>query len=272
MARTVFYDRRVAQKSVCSFERDSLEQQGYVVLKNFIQPELLIELRSAVDQLFQLEGEAAGSEFRQEPGSRRLANLVAKGGVFERLVAMPAVLEYIQCVIGPNFKLSSLNARSANTQSDSLQPLHADVGAVADEKGYWVCNTVWMLDEFTEENGALRVVPGSHKWRRLPKEELCDPYASHPEERLVTAEAGTLVVMNAHMWHGGTANKTVRPRTALHGFYCRSDKPQQQYQRALIPAQIQERFSPELRRILALDDPENDRLSSSSDKPSGFLK
>ncbi|HYP07022.1 MAG TPA: hypothetical protein VER03_12395 [Bryobacteraceae bacterium] len=78
-----------------------------------------------------------------DPGSGRLANLVAKGEVFEEIVAMPEVLDYIAAVLGPRFKLSSLNARSANPFSqDSLQSLHADPGAVADERGYWVCNTV----------------------------------------------------------------------------------------------------------------------------------
>jgi hypothetical protein len=58
----------------------------------------------------------------------------------------------------------------------------------------------------------------------------------------------------------------------LHGFYCRQDKPQQQYQKALIPLSVQEGFRVELRRILALDDVENDRVSSTADRPSGFLR
>jgi ectoine hydroxylase-related dioxygenase (phytanoyl-CoA dioxygenase family) len=74
------------------------------------------------------------------------------------------------------------------------------------------------------------------------------------------------------MWHGGTANRTGGHRRAVHAFYCRNDKPQQQYQRVLIPEHLQERFAPSLRRILALDDPLNDVLSSAVDKPSGFLK
>lgn len=253
-------------------ERQQIEQSGYLALPDFMSQTLLQRLRSRTEELFEIEGENAGSEFRQEPGSRRLANLVAKGRVFEEIVCMPEVLEYVGAVLGHDFKLSSLNARSANPQSDSLQPLHADMGAVADEKGYWVCNTVWMLDDFTEENGALRIVPGSHLWKRLPQSELADLKAYHPDEALVTGKAGTVVVMNAHCWHGGTANRTDRERRAVHGFYCRSDKPQQQYQKALIPESIQSGFGPALRRILALDDLENDQLSSAVDKPSGFLR
>ena len=78
--------------------------------------------------------------------------------------------------------------------------------------------------------------------------------------------------MNAHMWHGGTANRTAFPRRALHGFYTRFDKPQQQYQKQLLRAETIVRLSPELRKILALDDPLNDTLSSAQTGMSGFLK
>jgi hypothetical protein len=253
-------------------QKQQLEQLGYVALPDFMPPDLLKSLRARVEELFDEEGENAGSEFRQEPGSRRLANLVAKGEVFRNIVLAPEILELIAAVLGPDFKLSSLNARSANPRSDSLQPLHSDMGAIADERGYWVCNTVWMLDDFTADNGALRVVPGSHHWRRLPQSELSDPKAPHPQEVLVTGPAGTVVVMNAHAWHGGTANRTEHPRRAVHAFYCRADKPQQQYQKAQIPHELQDGFTPELRKILALDDTENDRISSAVDKPSGFLR
>jgi ectoine hydroxylase-related dioxygenase (phytanoyl-CoA dioxygenase family) len=129
-----------------------------------------------------------------------------------------------------------------------------------------------MLDEFTSENGALRVVPKSHRWGRRPQEVLPDPEAVHPDEILVTAPAGTVVIMNAHLWHGGTENRTGAPRRALHGFYCRWDIPQQQYQKRLIPAGVQARFSTGLRKVLALDDPYNDEISSPMQKASGFLK
>ena len=79
-------------------------------------------------------------------------------------------------------------------------------------------------------------------------------------------------MMNTHMWHAGTGNHTDRCRRALHGFYTRGDKPQQQYQKALLRAQTIEALSPVQRKVLALDDPENDRLSSETTRMSGFLK
>jgi ectoine hydroxylase-related dioxygenase (phytanoyl-CoA dioxygenase family) len=248
---------------------DELDGRGWTTVEGFMAPELLEELRAAVDRLFEREGAAAGSEFKQEAGARRLANLVDKGEVFRRIIADPAILDGVKCVLGPEIKLSSLNARSANPHSDCRQPLHADAGAVADEHGYWVCNTVWMLDDFTTENGALRIIPGSHTWRRLPPPGTYDP---QPGEMLVTAPAGTVVVMNAHMWHGATDNRTGRERRAVHAFYCRRDKPQQQYQKALLRPEVQACLSPELRDLLALDDPRNDELCATGAGASGFMK
>ena len=253
-------------------EKRQIDDQGFLVLEGLMDRGLLETLRTRVEELFAEEGTLAGAEFKQEPNARRLANLVNKGEVFERAIAVPAVLECMEHVLGPEFKLSSLNVRAANPFSDCGQPLHADSGAVADERGYWVCNSVWMLDDFTGENGAIRMVPGSHRWGKLPQDALADPVAPHPGEVMLTGKAGTVVVMNAHMWHGATANRTDSRRRAMHAFYTRRDKPQQQYQKKLLSMEVQARLSPSLRKLLALDDPVNDELSSRFSGVSGFLK
>lgn len=253
-------------------EKRRLDEDGFLVLENFMDQQMLEALRRRLEQLFVEEGELAGSEFKQEPQCRRLANLADKGEIFHRAIACPNLLEYVRHVLGPEFKLSSLNARSVNPHSTWTQPLHADMAAVADEKGYWVCNTVWMLDDFTTVNGAIRLIPGSHRWRRLPQEILPDLCAPHPQEILLTGKQGSVVVMNAHMWHGGTSNRTAAPRTAMHAFYARRDKPQQQYQKQLVRPEVQRILSPQLRKLLALDDPLNDQLSAEVTTRSGFLK
>jgi ectoine hydroxylase-related dioxygenase (phytanoyl-CoA dioxygenase family) len=253
-------------------ERHDLDERGYLMLEGFMDRGLLEALRERVEELFAEEGDQAGSEFKQEPQSRRLANLVDKGEVFRQAIATPQILECVGHVIGPEFKLSSLNVRSADPRSDWVQPLHADMGALPDEKGYWVCNTVWMLDDFTAENGAIRVVPGSHRKGQLPQHVLAEPWASHSDEILLTATAGTVVVMNAHAWHGGTANRTNAHRRAMHAFYCRWDKPQQQYQKKLVRPDVQQQLSPLLRKLLALDDALNDQLCSEATGQSGFLR
>jgi hypothetical protein len=230
---------------------------------------LLNALRRRVDELFLEEGANAGSEFKHEPGARRLANLVNKGRIFEDVIVTPRVLDAMEAVLGPRFKLSSLNVRSADPHSPCDQPWHCDSGAIADELGYWVCNSVWMLDDFTAENGATRMIPGSHKWNRIPRS---GSYDAQPGQELVTGKAGTVVVMNAHMWHGGTANRTDAPRRAMHVFYTRWDKPQQQHQKRWLSNEVQGRLSAEARRILALDDPLNDELCLTGSGASGFMK
>jgi ectoine hydroxylase-related dioxygenase (phytanoyl-CoA dioxygenase family) len=146
------------------------------------------------------------------------------------------------------------------------------MGAIADDQGYWVCNTVWLLDDFTAENGATRMIPGSHKWRTRPQDQLDDPMAPHPDEVLLIGRAGSIAVMNAHLWHGGTANRTAAPRLAMHAFYCRGDKPQQQYQKSLLRAETQAGLTADARAILALDDPLNDEMSANVTVRSGFMK
>lgn len=249
-----------------------LAETGFTVLEDYMGPQLLTGMQAHVEQLLAEEGAAAGSEFKTEENARRLANLVDKGDVFREAVSRPEMLALVESVLGDGFKLSSLNMRSANPHSSSVQPFHVDMGLLPDSKGYAVCNCVWMLDDFTLENGALRVIPGSHKWNKKPQDELSDPYASHPQELLVTGKAGTVVVMNAHTWHGGTANRTAKERRALHSFFCRHDIPQQQYQKRLLRPETQSALTGKLRKILAIDDPLNDALSSVGSGQSGFMK
>ena len=251
--------------------RHELDERGWTAIEAVLSPSRLERLVQRIDALFAEEAERAGSEFRPEPGARRLANLADKGDVFVECLLEPVVLELVAHVLGPRFKLSSLNARSAEPGDAAAQPLHADMGALPDARGYWVCNALFMLDDFTRTNGSLRAVPGSQKSGRLPAEALADPRSPHPSEVLVTGRAGDVVVMNAHLWHAGTANRSPRRRLALHSFYCRADKPQQQYQKRLLRPETQARLSPQARAMLALDDPLNDALSAAGEGKSGFL-
>lgn len=242
-----------------------LQEQGYTIIPQLIDPAWLEELRAAVAERLKIEGEHAGAEFRKEANSQRLANLVDKGETFRRVVSHPELLAAAELVLGPDWKLSSLNYRAAEPHSDSTQPLHCDMGLLPDEKGYAVFNSVWMLDDFTPDNGPTRTVPGSHRSGILPP-------SSHPDETVILGRAGDVILMNAHCWHGGTANHTDHPRRSLHGFFVRGDQPQQQYQKRLLRPETLAGLSPDLRRILAIDDPRNDELSSTGSGKSGFLR
>jgi hypothetical protein len=251
---------------------EQLRSEGVLLLRGAMGQEWLEELRSAVVRQLEAEGENAGSEFRREEHAKRLANLVDKGEVFRRVICHGELLQGIEAVLGPDFKLGSLNFRSADPRSNSAQPLHCDMGMLPDARGNAVCNSIWLLDDFTEENGATRYIPGSHRWGKLPQDSGIDAKGPYPEERLVLGRAGDVILMNAHLWHGGTANRTSAPRRSLHAFFVRGDVPQQQYQKRLLRAETQAGLSPELRRILALDDARNDELSAAGSGRSGFLR
>src|SRR3954447_4664782 len=124
-------------------ERRHLRDLGYLVLPGAIEPDLRLQVLERLEALYAEEGEQAGSEFKQEPGARRLANLVDKDPLFAECIALPSLLVAVEAVLGPRFKLSSLNARSANPHNGVDQPLHADGGALPDSLGSWVCNTLW---------------------------------------------------------------------------------------------------------------------------------
>jgi hypothetical protein len=251
---------------------EQLDRDGYLILERYFDNGLLGRLIDCVEQLYAAEGDRAGSEFRGEPGARRLANLAGKDSLFQAVFADPGILALVGHLLRPRFKLSSLNARSAEPHEHGHQPLHVDQGLLPDAQGAKVANVVIMLDDFRPENGAMRAVPGTHKSGRRPQEALPDPNAPHPDEILVTGPASSICVMNAHLWHGGTNNRTARPRRALHSFYCRWDVAQQQYQKRLIKPEVQAGFPPGIREILALDDPYNDELCSQVTSQSGFLK
>ena len=73
---------------------------------------------------------------------------------------------------------------------------------------------IWMLEDFTEENGATRMVPGSHKFLNYPKDN-----EKHPDEILLTGKKGTAVIFDAQLWHASNENKTNLSRWCILSTY-----------------------------------------------------
>ncbi len=220
------------KESLLSDEQlELLDEKGYLILPAALDPASIDALRSRFDELVAQEGDAAGIEVSQEAGSDRLANLVDKDPLFDRCWTYPPQLAAVSHVFaGRDFKLHSVNGRSAHP-GHGLQALHPDWHEAVQAGDYQVCNSIWMLDAFTEENGATRVVPGSHRWGWVPKEAMADPQDRHADEVLLLGDAGTCVIFNSHSWHGGTTNRSKAPRRALHGAFVRREHRQQTVQR-----------------------------------------
>ena len=239
----------VSQDLLSHDEKQFLDEQGYLPLPEIMNHAQVDALRTRFDELVEEEGENAGTEVHQEAGTNRLSNLVDKGEIFEICFTHPRVLAAMRHVLGPDFRLSSLNGRAA-LPGQGLQGLHADWGTGVEPGDYYVCNSIWLLSDFTEQNGATRVVPGSNRSGQYPKDALDDPTAPHPDEVILTAPAGTVVVFNSHTWHGGTLNRSDEPRYGLHSYFTRRDQRQQTAQKALLSEETKARLSEAARVIL----------------------
>jgi hypothetical protein len=213
------------------------------------------KLQVHYEQLMQLEGAKAGTEVHQETGTRRLSDLANKGEIFDGTYTHPKVLAAIYYILKRDFKVSAMNGRDAEPGSGH-QTLHADWDYKSPRKTgdpFHVAISIWMLDDFTPDNGATRVVPGTHLLEGFPSDYMSNPEDTHPDELVVTGPAGSVIVMNSHTWHGGTTNRTDRTRRAIHPYYTAREHPQQQNMREYIRESTYERISPAARYLLDVD-------------------
>jgi ectoine hydroxylase-related dioxygenase (phytanoyl-CoA dioxygenase family) len=241
-------DLGVTDASLDAQTAERLDRDGYVPLPGVLSAAQLEAIRTRLAELLAAEGDRAGLEVHQEAGTDRLADLVNKGEMFWPCFTDPRVLASMAHVLG-DFKLSSLNFRAA-LPGQGHQNLHTDWGGPVEPGAYQVCNSIWLLDDFTETNGATRVVPGSHRFGTVPRLALADPAARHPDEVLVTGQAGTVVIFNSHLWHGGTRNRGDRPRRGLHSYFTRRGNGQQLDQKKYVRAETLADLNPAARFIL----------------------
>jgi ectoine hydroxylase-related dioxygenase (phytanoyl-CoA dioxygenase family) len=245
---TALAELGVTEGSLDAAVAGRLDRDGYAPLAGVLSGGQVAAMRARLAELLAAEGAQAGAEVHQEAGTDRLADLVNKDPIFQVCFTQPRVLACIAHVLGA-FKLSSLNFRAA-LPGRGHQALHTDWGRPVAPGEYQVCNSIWLLDDFTAANGATRVVPGSHRLGVLPRDALADPAAAHPDQVQLIARAGTVVIFNSHLWHGGTRNRTGGPRRALHSYFTRRGNPQQLNQKKYLRPETLARLSAPERFIL----------------------
>lgn len=241
----------VREETLTAEEKQTLDQQGFLHLPGILSSEQVEAINRRQAELLAEEGDKAGTEVHQEAGADRLSDLINKDPIFHVILTEPKVLAAIAHVLQYDLKLSSLNSRAAQP-GKGLQGLHADWGRLATPGDYQVCNSIWLLDDFTPHNGATRTVPGSHLHGRQPSEDMPDPSQPHPDEVLILGKAGDVVVFNSHTWHGGTINTTDKPRRALHGYYTRRHQSQQLDQQKYLRSTTWDTISPAARVVLGV--------------------
>ena len=154
--------------------------------------------------------------------SQRIMNLPAKSDAALSLVEEPHILKLVRGVLGEDCVLSDLSATSIGAHAKEGGAWHVDVplGQLSEPLPDFplTVQNAWMLDDFTAENGATRVVPRSHKLRKKP---AWAPQQER-EETVLAAPAGSVAVWLSNTWHRSGPNTTDRPRRALLGYYSRS--------------------------------------------------
>ncbi|MFL5332905.1 MAG: phytanoyl-CoA dioxygenase family protein [Geminicoccaceae bacterium] len=250
-------------------QRQALDEDGFFVVADVLAPDEVAEMRAEFDRLRTLEGELGGHEVHIEPGAPRLSNLFNKSPAYDRLLACKPTMAAAHYLLG-EIRIYSLNARNP-LQGQGQQPLHSDVPRVH-ATDWRVVNSMVMLDDMTADNGPTRVVPGSHRWvpinvpdvnmgevteiRMTPEDRAImptDPTAPHPQEVRVTGKAGSVAVINGHIWHGGTRNESGAPRRVLHLAIGRRDLPQQLNEREHLTSELLERSGPAQRFLLDIE-------------------
>ena len=248
------FELGVREDTLTQEEKTFLDENGYLPLRELLTPGQVEAICQRQEKLLAEEGDKAGLEVHQEAGTDRLSDLINKGTMYHVVITHPRLLAGIAHVLEGDLKLSSLNSRSAHP-GKGRQGLHPDWGRLEKDAPFQVCNSVWLLDDFTPENGSTRVVPGTHRSGKVPTDDMSDPSQPHPDEVMLLGKAGDVVVFNAHTWHGGTLNRTDKSRRAMHGYFTRRANDQQLPQQKHLRKTTWDQLSPAARVVLGVTEP-----------------
>ena len=213
------YALGVRENTLSEKEKMKLDRDGFLPLPNLVPLEQVGRMRSAMEKLF-IE-ERTGEEGMHG----ECTNMQNKSTEFDICFTHPRFLAAVAYVLKGEFRSLGIHSRP-NRPGRGHQPLHVDYGGPPPRLGeYYVCNSIWLLTDFTQENGATRVVPGTHRSGKHPQEVMKDPLEAHPEEIELIGTAGTVVVFNSHLWHGATLNRSQHDRPNLTSFWCLRNDP-----------------------------------------------
>jgi ectoine hydroxylase-related dioxygenase (phytanoyl-CoA dioxygenase family) len=225
-------------ESVC----EQLERDGYAVLERYLSPE---DVRAKRDDLQRiLRSTPTGRNDFEGFQTNRIYAFFAKTRTFDAQATDPLVLGVVERVLGPGAQFSAPVGINIGP-GETAQNLHTDSAVYPVGRGgrETVLNSMWALDDFTAENGATHVVPGSHKWLDQT------PTADSPTVRAVMP-AGSVMFFLGSVYHGGGANNTDRPRLGVILELCAGwVRPQENHMLA-VPKEIVRELPEKLQELL----------------------
>ncbi|WP_175482810.1 phytanoyl-CoA dioxygenase family protein [Actinokineospora iranica] len=187
-----------------------LDELGYCRFDGFLTGDQLDAALGEIEALLRVSG--------RQGGTLHLKGLLEAGKMFDPLWLRPTLLAAVRHLLGPEFRISEMHYRAGKPDHGG-QALHMDTPERAEPGRWQVCNAIVALTAFTPDNGATRVVPGSHlDYGFVPPRG----HEDHPDQVLLLGPAGTAWLFNSHLWHSGTVNRSRATRHAvLTGFHRR---------------------------------------------------
>jgi ectoine hydroxylase-related dioxygenase (phytanoyl-CoA dioxygenase family) len=221
-----------------------IESQGFTVLHDVFDADRAAALVARLDELESSLGITPADNSFEGSATVRIYNLLAHGALFASVPVEPRVLAVVEGVLDRGCLISSLSSIAIGPD-ETAQPIHADDQVMPLPRPHvaTVCNSMWALTDFTEANGATRVVPGSHHWAEAPE------YGTHYDSIPAVMPRGSVLVWHGSLWHGGGANTTGQRRVGLAMNYCAGWVRQQENQQLGIPLDVVRTFEPRLREL-----------------------
>lgn len=229
----------VTDSVISPSERDALDQEGWVVFPR------VIDERERERLCGTFEAAVSRPNGGGQAGTRHVEGLAGGDEAFDSVFAHSRVLAAVHHVLARPLRVFLLGGRDP-LPGYWAQGLHNDWMPRATKDPFAVVTALWLLDDFTERNGATRVVPGSHLVARSLPKSMQTPDRRHPDEMRVVAEARSVLVFNGHLWHGGTRNDSTGSRRVLQCEYvarCAMRPPDS-------PPTLPDRLSPAARILL----------------------
>ena len=223
-----------------------LDEDAGLIIDNFLSDQNIESIKNDLKPYLNVtrngQDEFTGFE------TKRVGALMARSKTCQDLALDPLINQMAESFLGPHCESYQLHFTSAIQigPGESSQILHRDRGVwggYIPRKIETQFSTVWAINDFTKENGATQVVPGSHKWHK-DREPL-------PEE-IAYAEmgAGSVFIYTGSVLHGGGTNVTEQPRLGVFLHYAPSWLRQEENQYLSCPPEVAKNFSPELRSLI----------------------
>jgi ectoine hydroxylase-related dioxygenase (phytanoyl-CoA dioxygenase family) len=237
-------DVQTLDDAVVESHAEKVRTDGWTIVEDAIPPELTDAIHDDLLRLERTLGIVPADNLFEGVHTTRIYNLLVHGQVYERIPVHPNVLPIVEKVLDPGLLISSLSSIAIGPD-ETAQPIHSDDQIIPIPKPHppFICNTMWAITDFTEENGATRLCPGTHLADHSP-----DPL-QHYDSIAAEMPKGSVLVWVGSMWHGGGANRTNQRRVGIAMNYCAGFIRQQENQQLGIPIEILRRFPRRLQEL-----------------------